>query len=99
MSPDWGQTPHAHIVYTLETNTSHVARGSGYTCTRSYASTHTHTHIYPFVEGRHVKMPTGSKHRQQCDREFLAGVVYIYGFSSWKPQWPMERKKKKEKGE
>jgi len=43
------------------------------------------------VEGRHVKMPAGSDHRQQRDRELLAGVVYIYGFSPWQPQRPMEK--------
>lgn len=45
---------------------------------------------YSSVKGRYVKMPAGCKHWQQCHRNFLAGVVYIYGFSSWQPQRPVK---------
>ena len=49
------------------------------------------THTYPSVEGRHVKMSAGCKHCQQCDWKFLTGVVYVYGFCSWQPQWSTKR--------
>ncbi len=47
-------------------------------------------HTYPTVEGRHVKMSAGCKHGEQRDWELWAGVVDIYGFSSWQPHWPAE---------
>lgn len=46
---------------------------------------------YPSVEGRHVKMSAGCKHREQRDRELLAGIVDIYGFSSWQPHRPTKK--------
>ncbi len=42
-------------------------------------------HTYTTVEGRHVKMSAGCKHGEQRDWELWAGVVDIYGFSSWQP--------------
>lgn len=47
-------------------------------------------HTYPSVEGRHVKMSAGCKHREQRDWELWAGIVDIYCFSSWQPHRPAE---------
>lgn len=44
------------------------------------------------MKGRYVKMPAGCKHRQQGHRNFLTGVVYIYGFSSRQPEWPVDQR-------
>lgn len=47
-------------------------------------------HTYPSVEGRHVKMSAGCKHREQRDWELWTEIADIYGFSSWKPHRPTE---------
>lgn len=51
---------------------------------------YTHTYTYSSVKERYVKLPAGRKHRQQCHRNVLAGVVYVYGFSSCQPQTPVK---------
>lgn len=48
---------------------------------------------YSSVKERYVKMSACCKHWQQCHRNLLAGIVYIYGFSSRQPQWPAKKKK------
>lgn len=52
-----------------------------------------HACTYSSVRERYVKMSAGCKHGQQRHRNFLAGVVYIYGFSSRQPQRPARQQR------
>lgn len=86
------RTQHTHVYFSIPLQRTWKRTGR---CEQRHTETGVNT--YSSVKERYVKMSACCKHWQQRHRNLLAGIVYIYGFSSRQPQWPAKKQKREKK--